>query len=71
MRKIPAGEARQDQISNLQAPGWNKEDNSVTAHDTTVDTILYSSGSAAEGTIYKFEAKGELFRGPSILMGKP
>ena len=72
VRRIPTGEARQDQLSNTQAPGWNKEDNSATSYSYTVNTIqLAGENGNPEKKLYKTEVEGELLRGPDILPEKP
>lgn len=72
VRRIPAGEARQDQLRNTQAPGWNTEDNSATSYSYTVNTIqLAGENRDPEKKLYKTEVEGELLRGPDIVPEKP
>lgn len=72
VRRIADGEARQDQLRNTQAPGWNKEDNSDTSYSYTKNTILLAGENRdPEKSLFKTEVEGELLRGPDILSEKP
>ena len=72
VRRIADGEARQDQLRNTQAPGWNTEDNSATAYAYTVNTIqLSGENHDPDKTLFKTEVEGELLRGPDIITEKP
>lgn len=72
IRRIADGEARQDQLNNTQAPGWNKEDNSSTAYSNTVNTIQLSGENRdPDKQLFKTEVEGELLRGPDIVSEKP
>lgn len=72
VRRIADGEARQDQLNNTQAPGWNTEDNSATSYSYTVNTIQLSGENRDPGkNLFKTEVEGELLRGPDIVPEKP
>ena len=72
VRRIADGEARQDQLRNTQAPGWNTEDNSDTAYSYTVNSIqLAEEKRDPEKRLFKTEVEGELLRGPDIIPEKP
>ena len=72
VRRIADGEARQDQLSNTQAPGWNTEDNSATAYSYTVNSIqLAGENKDLDKKLFKTEVEGELLRGPDIATEKP
>ena len=72
VRRIADGEARQDQLRNTQAPGWNKEDNSATSYDYTVNTIqLSGENHDPDRSLFKTEVEGVLLRGPDIIAEKP
>ncbi len=72
VRRIADGEARQDQLSNKQAPGWNREDDSGTAYSYTVNSIqLAGENKDLDKKLFKTEVEGELLRGPDIVTEKP
>ena len=72
VRRIADGKARQDQLRNTQAPGWNTEDNSATSYSYTVNSIqLAGDNRDPEKSLYKTEVEGELLRGPDIVPERP
>ena len=72
VRRIADGEARQDQLRNTQAPGWDAEDNSATSYAYTVNSIqLAGENRDPEKRLFKTEVEGELLRGPDIVPEKP
>ncbi len=68
MDKIPAGEARSDQIYNQTAPGWVITDNSDTALTYMKDSIDYAYGKDAEKPLFKTKVKAEFYSVPEHLL---
>ncbi len=71
MDRIKTGEARQDQIYNLNAPGWDVEDNSNSSYTYVKDTIFYSGGGRdPEKAIYSLLVKASLLHFPETVLSQ-
>lgn len=65
VKRIPAGEARADQVENAPPVDLWPVDDSSSANQYQLDTILYSSGSDPELILYKTRVRASFLRGPA------